>query len=140
MASDPITGAFEVGSKILDIVKRFVTDPEKQAEATLQLVQVVAANDKGQQAINAVEAASPNWWVAGWRPAVGWVCVSGYAYHYILQPFLVFLLVAFDVQFQADKLPQLSIMELSVMLTNLLGFGAYRTIENIRGTNGNGKH
>ena len=30
---------------------------------------------KGQLEVNKVEAASQSMFVAGWRPAVGWVCV-----------------------------------------------------------------
>ena len=136
MALDPLTAGMELGGKLLDVIKRWIPDPEAQAKAVKEVLDVIAAGDAGQRKINEIEAGSSNLFVSGWRPAVGWVCVAGYAYHYILQPFLVFLLVAFNVQFQADHLPQLNIMELSVMLANLLGFGAYRTYEKVKG---NGK-
>ena len=132
MALDPITAGLEAGSKLLEVIKRWIPDPEAQAKATKEILDVIAAGDAGQREINKIEAGSSSLFVSGWRPAVGWVCVAGYAYHYILQPFLVFCLVAFKVQFQADHLPQLSIMELSVMLANLLGFGAYRTYEKVK--------
>ena len=136
MALDPITAIAEGGGKLLDIIKRFIPDQEKAQEAAREIAQYSQAIALAQIELNKIEAASSNLFVSGWRPAVGWVCVAGYAYHYILQPFLVFLLVAFNVQFQADHLPQLNIMELSVMLANLLGFGAYRTYEKVKG---NGK-
>ena len=136
MAFEPVTAGLEFGGKLLDVIKRWIPDPEAQAKAVKEVLDVIAAGDAGQRKINEIEAGSSSLFVSGWRPAVGWVCVAGYAYHYILQPFLVFLLVAFNVQFQADHLPQLNIMELSVMLANLLGFGAYRTYEKVRG---NGK-
>ena len=136
MAFEPVTAGLEFGGKLLDVIKRWIPDPEAQAKAVKEVLDVIAAGDAGQRKINEIEAGSSSLFVSGWRPAVGWVCVAGYAYHYILQPFLVFLLVAFNVQFQADHLPQLNIMELSVMLANLLGFGAYRTYEKVKG---NGK-
>ena len=136
MAFEPVTAGLEFGGKLLDVIKRWIPDPEAQAKAVKEVLDVIAAGDAGQRKINEIEAGASSLFVSGWRPAVGWVCVAGYAYHYILQPFLVFLLVAFNVQFQADHLPQLNIMELSVMLANLLGFGAYRTYEKVRG---NGK-
>ena len=136
MAFEPVTAGLEFGGKLLDVIKRWIPDPEAQAKAVKEVLDVIAAGDAGQRKINEIEAGASSLFVSGWRPAVGWVCVAGYAYHYILQPFLVFLLVAFNVQFQADHLPQLNIMELSVMLANLLGFGAYRTYEKVKG---NGK-
>ena len=136
MAFEPVTAGLEFGGKLLDVIKRWIPDPEAQAKAVKEVLDVIAAGDAGQRKINEIEAGASSLFVSGWRPAVGWVCVAGYAYHYILQPFLVFLLVAFGVQFQADHLPQLNIMELSVMLANLLGFGAYRTYEKVKG---NGK-
>ena len=136
MAFEPVTAGLEFGGKLLDVIKRWIPDPEAQAKAVKEVLDVIAAGDAGQRKINEIEAGESSLFVSGWRPAVGWVCVAGYAYHYILQPFLVFLLVAFNVQFQADHLPQLNIMELSVMLANLLGFGAYRTYEKVKG---NGK-
>ncbi len=35
---------------------------------------------QGQLDINKIEAASTNWFVAGWRPAVGWIGALALAY------------------------------------------------------------
>ena len=65
--------------------------------------------------------------------------MAGYAeraYNFIVQPFLIFVLTAFQVGINVAQLPALDIGEMSLMLANLLGFGALRTYEK---TKGNGK-
>ena len=39
---------------------------------------------KGQLEINKVEAAHKSLFVAGWRPAIGWVCMLGLLYNTII--------------------------------------------------------
>lgn len=41
-----------------------------------------------QTEVNKVEAAHASIFVAGWRPAIGWVCVSGLAWNFALAPAL----------------------------------------------------
>ena len=39
-----------------------------------------------QLQVNANEAISTNWWVAGWRPYIGWICGTGLAYQFLFFP------------------------------------------------------
>jgi len=45
---------------------------------------------KSQIEVNKEEAKSRHWWIAGWRPACGWICTLAMGYHFIIQPFLIF--------------------------------------------------
>lgn len=73
---------------------------------------------KGQLEVNAEEAKSSNWFVAGWRPAVGWVCVLGLSYN-VLQPVFGF--------------PRADLELLMTLLFSMLGVGTLRTIEKAKG-------
>lgn len=136
MALDPITAGMEVGGKLLDLIKRWIPDPAEAAKAQQSILELFVQSDKNQTDINKIEAASSNLFVAGWRPAIGWICGTGYAYAFIVQPFLIFTITAFQVQLNTAQLPTLDIGEMSLMLANLLGFGAMRTYEKVKG---NGK-
>jgi len=86
--------------------------------------------------VNKIEAASQSLFVAGWRPFVGWCCGASYAYTFVLQPFLIFILTAAQVKVDIAQLPVLDMGELGVVLFGMLGLGAMRSWEKVKG---NGK-
>jgi hypothetical protein len=83
---------------------------------------------KGQLEVNKVEAASKSMFVAGWRPAVGWVCVLGMASNYILIPFANFglALAASDI-----VVPLIDTSTMMPVLMGMLGLGAMRSVEKV---------
>ena len=88
----------------------------------------------GQLNINLEEAKSTNWFVAGWRPAVGWIGAFGLGYAAILEPIL--RLVATWAGY-TGKFPVLDTTITMQVLFGLLGLGAYRSAEKIKGAEGN---
>jgi hypothetical protein len=56
------------------------------------LAQLAADTDlaKLQIQTNIAEAAG-NWFTAGWRPCIGWVCGAGLAYAALIEPFARFI-------------------------------------------------
>jgi len=137
-----VSGLFTAAQSLIE---RFFPDPEKKAAAQLdllkmqqsgELAQLAAATDlaKAQIAVNQAEAASGNLFIAGWRPAVGWVCVFALAYQYIVAPLAPWLLNAFGVA--VPKLPGLD-DTLWQLLAGMLGFGSLRTFEKLKGAEGN---
>lgn len=133
MALDPITA---ISDLIKTGLEKWLPDANQREQAALQVAVMIHQGNLAQIEVNKVEAASGNVFVAGWRPAIGWICGAGYAYNFIVQPFLIFVLTAFQVGINTAQLPALDIGEMSLMLANLLGFGALRTYEK---TKGNGK-
>lgn len=135
-----ITGLFEVGKQLID---RFFPDPGKKAEAQLKLLEMqqtgelaelAAATDlaKFQIQTNIEEAKSTNWFVAGWRPAIGWICGIAFGYTYILHPIFSALVFAFGSEIMIQHfslLPKLDMGEMMPVLFGMLGLGAYRTYE-----------
>lgn len=132
MALDPVTAVLEVGSKLID---RFWPDPATRDAAKLELLKsqqsgelAAMANEttlaKMQTDVNAVEAASPDLFVSGWRPYIGWICGTGLGYQFLVYP----ILIAF-----IPKIVPLDMGTLLTLLVGMLGLGAMRTTEKLQG-------
>jgi hypothetical protein len=81
---------------------------------------------KGQMEVNKVEAAHKSLFVAGWRPAVGWVCVLGMFGNFITIPFSNFVLALLGINIVIPLVPLETMMP---VLMGMLGLGAMRTYE-----------
>lgn len=81
--------------------------------------------------VNKVEAASSSLFKSGWRPAIGWVCGTAFAYHFVLQPLLVFTLTY--AGHPIPPLPEFDMASLMTVLGGLLGLGGLRTFEKYKG-------
>tara|TARA_R110002020_G_scaffold67879_4_gene178127 strand:+ start:1007 stop:1405 length:399 start_codon:yes stop_codon:yes gene_type:complete len=85
---------------------------------------------KGQLEVNKVEAAHKNMFVAGWRPAVGWICAFGMAGNFILIPMANFGLALAESDV---TIPLIALSEMMPVLMGMLGLGAMRTVEKAKG-------
>ena len=85
---------------------------------------------KGQLEVNKVEAASQSMFVAGWRPAVGWVCVLGMASNFIIIPMANFGLALAE---SGVTIPLIDTSTMMPVLMGMLGLGAMRAVEKVRG-------
>jgi len=81
---------------------------------------------KSQLEVNKAEASSRHWWVAGWRPACGWICTLAMGYHFIIQPFLIFFLALFGLTMD---IPTFDMDTLMTVLLGMLGLGGLRSFE-----------
>lgn len=108
----------------LTVLNKFIADPDAKIKAEAELRNALLAMDAKQAEVNAAEAANPNVFVSGWRPAIGWVGAAGLTYQFVLRPVLVGL--------GWGSLPPLdsSLMELVFLM---LGVGGLRTYEKIKG-------
>lgn len=129
--ADPISAALDFGGKLID---RLWPDKEKQDAAKLELLKLQQSGElasiAGQLEINKVEAASSSVFVSGWRPAVGWVSVTGLAVQFIVNPFCTWgaALMGHPVQF-----PPLDMGTLMTLLVGMLGLSGMRTVEKLSG-------
>jgi len=71
---------------ITDVLGRFLPDPAAQQKALQDIMDRAAQADLAQLEVNKAEAANASLFVAGWRPAIGWVCALALAYTYLLLP------------------------------------------------------
>jgi hypothetical protein len=129
-----------IASGIADVVKLFKVDPnlalqeqEKLAEIQFNLQGKILDSVTAQAQVNLAEAQSKNIFVAGWRPFVGWVCGSAFAYAFIIQPLLTFIFVATKSTFNPATLPKLDISQMMPVLLGMLGLAAARTVEKVNG-------
>jgi hypothetical protein len=108
--------------KVAGHVDKFTLDKEEKA----QLIQEI---NKAQIEVNKVEAGSSNLFVSGWRPFIGWTCGVALCYHFILQPFLMFVLLSAG---KPMELPVFQMETLTTILMGLLGLGGLRTYEKVK--------
>ena len=74
--------------------------------------------------------------MAGWRPAIGWICGAALAWQFVLSPILTYLIgicVAFGWIPKLPPLPVLDTSALYTVLLGMLGLGGMRTYEKING-------
>ena len=139
MAHDPVTAALDIGGKLID---RLWPDPAQRDAAKVKLLEMQQTGElakltaetdlaKGQLAVNAEEAKSANWFVAGWRPFVGWMCGAGLCYAAIVEPLARF---AAQVGFgYVGQFPVIDNMFTLQILMGMLGLGGMRTFEKGKG-------
>lgn len=102
----------------------------KLAENENELLKLLTEVDKGQLEINKMEAQSAHFFVAGWRPAIGWICASALSWMYLLQPAIQSILFWLG---KATAPGQLDTMGILGLTASLLGFGGLRTWESLKG-------
>ena len=120
-----------VAEKIID---RVIPDKAAAEKAKLEMAAALQSQEFSlaieQIKVNVEEAKSTNWFVAGWRPACGWIGASALGYAAVLEPVFRFVAkVAFDYQ---GAFPVLDTTITMQILFGILGLGAYRTAEKIK--------
>lgn len=139
-----ISGFGAVASFASNLVDHFIPDATANAAAKNQLAQMqlngslaqlAAETDliKAQTSVNLAEAGNANWFVAGWRPAVGWVCAFGLGYSFLVRPIAGGLLL----KYTGASMEALDMGTLGTLLFGMLGIGGMRTFEKINGVAGN---
>jgi Holin of 3TMs, for gene-transfer release len=108
----------------LQIVNKFIPDPNQRAEAEASLRQSLQQWDQQQSETNTAEAQNPSLFVSGWRPAIGWIGASGLAYQYVVRP------LAYGAGWHDLPALDSTLMEL---VFAMLGMGGLRTYEKIKG-------
>ena len=137
-----LSGLFDLGKGLID---RLFPDPAAKAAAQLELLKMQQAGELAQLAaetdlaklqvqVNLEEAKSANWFVAGWRPFIGWTCGCGLAYVSIIEPLARF---AAQVWFHyTGSFPVIDTTITMQVLLGMLGLAAARTVEKVRNAEG----
>lgn len=120
---------------ILTLLDKVIPDADKKQELAQQIATM--AEEHAQQLalaqieVNKTEAASTSVFKGGWRPFIGWTCGVAFAYHFVVQPVLVFALAA-----QGGAVPDLPAFDMESLMTvlmGMLGLGGLRTYEKLKG-------
>ena len=136
MVVDPISAGIGL---IDNFINRFVTDKDLAAKLAMQArseefqgnIQLLT----GQMAVNQEEAKSTNWFVAGARPCVMWVCALSLLYVSLIEPLARF--VAQVIFHYTGPFPVIDTTLTMQLLMGLLGLGTMRTMEKLKNAEGN---
>lgn len=131
MSFDPITAGIDLLTKVIDRVLPNKVEADK-AKAELLVMQTRGELDQlmGQLEINKEEAKNQSIFVAGWRPFVGWVCGIAFAYCAVIEPILRFFMT---ISGYTGTFPVIDHDITMQVLLGLLGLGAYRSYERVKG-------
>ena len=120
---------------VTGILDKVIPDSDMKAKLAHEIATM--SDTHAQQAllsqleINKAEAASGSLFKGGWRPFIGWTSGIAFAYHFVLQPLLVFVLTASGVDL--PDLPKFDMSTLLTVLGGMLGIGGLRSYEKTKG-------
>ena len=106
-------------------VDKIFTNDEERMQAQAVLNKLALQPSILQAELNKIEATHRSIFVAGWRPAVGWICALGLAFAFIGNPLLERFVGGEPVEVPLDMILELVIA--------MLGMGALRTVEKLQG-------
>lgn len=135
MVSIPILGDAirEVGG----IIRELVPDADKRLDVQVRLAELADQADArenqlllGQVEVNKEEAKNLNLFVAGWRPAIGWVGAFALGWTWVLAPLLTWLASLGGIE---TTIPALDPNAMYPVILAMLGVSASRTVEKMSG-------
>ncbi len=120
---------------IKSVIDRVIPDKAAAEKAKQELesteTRAIFENALAQIAVNAEEAKSTNWFVAGGRPAVMWICALALAYAAIIEP-----IGRFIAKVWFGYLGDFPVIDTNItmqILFGILGLGAFRSFEKSKG-------
>jgi len=118
-------GAITAAQGVANIVDQFIeTDDEKRAWETVK-AKMAQEPQLAQIELNKVEAGHRTMFVAGWRPAAGWVCSIGLAFIFLVNPIIQWV--------TGEPGPELPTDIMFELMLGMLGLGGLRTFEKYSG-------
>ena len=144
---------------ISNLLGKLIPDKDKAQEATVKLAELAASGDESlvaltaaamasQQELNKIDAQSTDKFRTRWRPSLGWVCVFGLSYEFVVRPFVVSAVnilmlykptaetvdgAATVITDAAALIPSLNTPQIMSLVTALLGMSTLRTYETLKG-------
>ncbi len=121
------------------VIDRLIPDKAAAEKAKLEMASALQAQEFQIQIeqikVNAAEATSTSWFVAGGRPAVMWVCCFALAYAAVIEPIGRFIAQVFFGY--TSGFPVIDTDLTMQVLFGILGLGIFRSAEKIKGAEGN---
>ena len=113
------------------------TSDKERLDAEIELRKIDAGLLQGQMEVNKVEAASSSLFVAGWRPAIGWIGAAALGYQFLAYPLLIWAWALLQARGQVPNNlqppPMLDTEALWVVLSGMLGIAGLRSVEKVKG-------
>jgi len=119
---------------VTGILDKFIEDKDAKNAMAHEIATMAekAAHEAAmaQVEVNKMEAQHRSLFVAGWRPFVGCTCGIALAYHFVLNPLILFGVAWAGVEIPA--LPEFDMGSLMTVLMGMLGLGGLRTFEKVK--------
>jgi|TARA_R100000458_G_scaffold8864_1_gene7002 hypothetical protein len=120
---------------VTGLLDKFIEDKDQKAALAHEIATMGQKHAQeamlAQLEINKAEAASGSFFKGGWRPFVGWICGIAFAYHFVLQPLLIFIFAYIGLE--TPDLPKFDVGTLLPVLGGMLGIGSLRSYEKTKG-------
>tara|TARA_Y100000310_G_scaffold269387_1_gene282549 strand:+ start:98 stop:544 length:447 start_codon:yes stop_codon:yes gene_type:complete len=128
-------GAIKAVGTIIDEIH---TSDEERLAARNTIAKIDAELKKRQMDINLADAQSGAGGISGtiqriWRPLIGFSCALAIFWEFVLKQFLMFLIAT--MSWETKPLPELDMATLMPLVMALLGMGALRSYEKVKGVN-----
>ncbi len=127
IAADVVGGAIQgVVEGVGEVLDRLFTSDEERAKLALARLEIERLPALKQIEVNLAEAAHPSVFVAGWRPAIGWVCALALVWAFLLQPMATWAISTFALGL---AVPAMVTDHLFELVLAMLGMAGLRTFE-----------
>ena len=117
-----VVSPVEAIGKVLDYL--FTSDEERLSHKEV-MSRLAQSASLAQSEISMVEASHRSIFVAGARPFILWVCGSGLAFVFVINPIIQWL--------TGEPGPEMPLEAMLSLVTAVLGLGGMRTYEKIKG-------
>ena len=115
---------------VSDLLGKVIPDTNERARLAHEIA-TMAEKQAHEVALAQIEVnkeeARGNWFQSSWRPMVGHVCAIAFAWHFVLQPILIF--VSSWAGWPVPTNLEVDMSSLLTVLGGLLGLGGLRTFE-----------
>ena len=128
-AGEGVKTALDGAGGFLKDIRIAITGKDPALEG--KIVEAIAKIDAAQAEVNLAEAQSSSLFVAGWRPAIGWVCALALFAYYPVRVILGMVLwtkLSWTAQTLA-VMPEVGMSDIIALVFSLLGMSGLRTLE-----------
>ena len=118
-------GLVDTAKGVADVIDKFVETPDEKTAFKTVMARMAQTPGLAQVELNKIGATHPNLLIAGWRPAVGWVCALGLANSFLVNPWIQWI--------TGKPGPELPLAIMLELVLGMLGLAGLRTVEKITG-------
>lgn len=119
------------------IASDLITTDKERLDMALREKELDQRLDIAQIEVNKTEAQHSTIFVAGWRPAIGWIGAAAMAYQFLLYPLLLWGWTWMQgmgwIPRELEPPPVLDADQLWVILSGILGIAGMRSFEKTKG-------
>lgn len=132
-----ILGIGSVIESVGKVAGDLITTDKERMQLELEGRKLDQAIDLAQIDVNKAEAAHSSVFVAGWRPAIGWIGAAAMAYQFLLYPLMLWVWTYLQgmgwIPKELTPPPVLDADHLWVILSGILGIAGMRSFEKTKG-------